>query len=332
MPTSNTPGRYAQLLYDEIFKLIFSAPENEDLLIMLLNLLIPEIDVREVTFIDKEQHGFAFNEKKCIFDVYCLTGSGERIVVEMQFSEKDDFLDRVLFYATYPIREQLVSQFRTVLEWIGRWMRKKKKDGEKRLSYRLKPVYVVSILNFSLKHRRETLLEEGLVSRYDIRERSSGEMMTNALHFVFLELGRMDYGPEHPERCKTVLEKLAFSLKYIDRLQERPGEMLEDIFKRLFDAAELAAMDAQTRKQVDKAMTTKIDILQSIQNSYVDGFEAGKEEGMEEGMEEGKKEQAFATARALLELGVSTDIITKSTALSPDEVESLRESILHSGT
>lgn len=46
--------------------------------------------------------------------------------------------------------------------------------------------------------------------------------------------------------------------------------MLEEIFKRLFDAAEFAAMDAQTRKKVDKAMTTKIDILQGIQNSYVD--------------------------------------------------------------
>ena len=27
---------------------------------MLLNLLIPEIDAREITFIDKEQHGFAY--------------------------------------------------------------------------------------------------------------------------------------------------------------------------------------------------------------------------------------------------------------------------------
>lgn len=319
MPSTTVPKRYAQLLYDEIFKLIFSAPENEDLLMMLLNLLIPEIDVKEITFIDKEQHGFAFNEKKCIFDVYCLTENEERIVVEMQFTEKDDFLDRVLFYATYPIREQLVSQFRMALERFGQWMRKKKKEEVKQLSYRLKPVYVVSILNFSLKHRRDTVLEDGLVSRYDIRERSSGEMMTDALHFIFLELGRMDYGPEHPERCKTVLEKLAFSLKYIDRLQERPGEMLENIFQRLFDAAELAAMDAQTRKQVDKAMTTKIDILQSIQNSYADGFQAGKEKW--------KKEQAIQTARSLLEHGVSIDIITISTGLTQDEVESLREPI-----
>lgn len=278
---SPTPGRYAQLLYDDVFKIVFAAPENEDLLIMLLNLLIPEIDAREITFIDKEQHGFAFNEKKCIFDVYIRTASGERVVVEMQYKSEADFLDRVLFYATYPIREQLVSRFRSIQDTLRRWIRRKSR--EKALSYRLKPVYVVSILNFALRHDAGTVLEDGLVSRYELRERSSGEVMTDALHFVFLELGRMNFGADHPERYRTILEKLAFSLKYIASLRRRPDEMLEEIFKRLFDAAELAAMDAQTRKKVDKAMTTKIDILQGIQNSYADGYEAGEKSGMEKG-------------------------------------------------
>lgn len=307
---SPTPGRYAQLLYDDVFKIVFAAPENEDLLIMLLNLLIPEIDAQEVTFIDKEQHGFAFNEKKCIFDVYIRTAAGETVVVEMQYKSEADFLDRVLFYATYPLREQLVSRFRSIQDMLRRLIRGKSRD--KALSYRLKPVYVVSILNFALKHDSGTILEDGLVSRYELRERSSGEVMTDALHFVFLELGRMNFGADHPERCRSILEKLAFSLKYIASLQRRPDEMLEEIFKRLFDAAELAAMDAQTRKKVDKAMTTKIDILQGIQNSYVDGFEAGE------------KNKARETAKALLDLGVAEEIIEKSTGLSPEEVQGLK--------
>jgi predicted transposase/invertase (TIGR01784 family) len=283
---STTPGRYAPLLYDEIFKLVFSAPENEDLLIMLLNLLIPEIDVKEITFIDKEQHGFAFNEKKCIFDVYCRTEAGETVIIEMQFKREDDFLDRALFYATYPIREQILSGSRRFLEWIRQWMRRKKMEAKVH-PYRLKPVYVVSILNFSLQHSSDTVLEDGLVCRYELRERSSGELMTDALHFVFLELGRMKYGAEHPERCGSVLEKLAFSLKYIDQLQGRPGEMLEEIFKRLFDAAELAAMDAQTRRIVDKTMTTKIDTLQHLHNTYIDGHLDGEKVGLEKGLAKG---------------------------------------------
>jgi flagellar biosynthesis/type III secretory pathway protein FliH len=84
------PGRFARLTYDEVFKIVFAAPENEDLLIMLLNLLIPEIDVREITFIDKEQHGFAFNEKNCNFDVYVRTSADERAVMNAQTRKQVD--------------------------------------------------------------------------------------------------------------------------------------------------------------------------------------------------------------------------------------------------
>ena len=276
------PGRYAQILYDDIFKLILAAPENRDLLMMLLNLLLPGLDITEITFLDKEQHGFAFNEKKCIFDVYCETARKERIVVEMQYSSEEDFLDRTLFYATYPIREQLVTRFRDLLRHWRPWLSRKRK-AKKMQPYRLRPVYVVSILNFSLKHGSGTMLEDGLVSRYELREQSSGELMTGALHFVFLELGRMTYGAAHPEKCRTVLEKLAFSLKYMTALQGRPGEMLEEIFQRLFDAAEIASMSAEERKRHDKIMTTRIDIIAGRHNSYVEGLEEGMAKGMEEG-------------------------------------------------
>lgn len=305
------PGRFARLTYDEVFKIVFAAPENEDLLIMLLNLLIPEIDVREITFIDKEQHGFAFNEKNCNFDVYVRTSADERVVVEMQFTQEEDFLDRTLFYATYPVREQLVSRFRTLAQWLKHRLGKRRKKGRKRLAYRLKPVYVVGILNFSLRHGSGTVLEDGLVCRYELRERSAGELMTDALHFVFLELGRMDYGAEHPERCRTMLEKLAFSLKYIDRLKQRPDELLEDIFKRLFDAAELAVMNAQTRKQVDKAMTTKIDILQGMYNRYVEGLEEGLATGREEGRTEGRAETLRLMAEQLRKAGMSDEEVKR---------------------
>lgn len=106
-------GRYAQILHDQIFKLILAAPENRDLLIMLLNLLLPGLDISEVTFLDKEQHGFAFNEKRCIFDVYCETARKERIVVEMQYRSEDDYLDRTLFYATYRLSLLCRRRFRS---------------------------------------------------------------------------------------------------------------------------------------------------------------------------------------------------------------------------
>ena len=50
----------------------------------------------------------------------------------------------------------------------------------------------------------------------------------------------------------------------------------------------------------------------------------GKAEGRKEGRKEGAREQAMQTARTLLQLGVSTDIIVQSTGLTSDEVATLR--------
>ncbi|MDR2702036.1 MAG: Rpn family recombination-promoting nuclease/putative transposase, partial [Spirochaetaceae bacterium] len=58
-----------------------------------------------------------------------------------------------------------------------------------------------------------------------------------------------------------------------------------------------------------------------------EGREEGKAEGIEEGMEKGMKigveKSKFETARNLKALGISADIITKSTGLSPEEITKL---------
>ncbi|PHM59048.1 putative transposase [Xenorhabdus sp. KK7.4] len=54
------------------------------------------------------------------------------------------------------------------------------------------------------------------------------------------------------------------------------------------------------------------------------GLEQGIRQGKEEGREEGKAEGKLETARALLQHGVSLDIIATSTGLSREEIETLK--------
>lgn len=100
--------------------------------------------------------------------------------------------------------------------------------------------------------------------------------------------------------------------------RERPGEMLEDIFKRLFDAAELAAMDAQTRRIVDRTMTTKLDMMQHLHNTYIDGHLDGEKKGRAEGA----REQAVESAKFFLRLGLAVEDIAKGTGLTVEEINS----------
>ena len=67
-------------------------------------------------------------------------------------------------------------------------------------------------------------------------------------------------------------------------------------------------------------MTTERDIRNYISFAR----EEGRKEGHAEGQEERAKKQALKTAKALLGMGVSEDIIVKSTGLSPEEVLGLQ--------
>ena len=101
-------GRYAFLLFDSTMKVVIFNPENEKLLIQILELLLPGKHISGITFTDKEKHGLVISEKVVNFDMLCKDeDTGEEFLVEVQNAAQDSFQDRVLSYATYPIREQM---------------------------------------------------------------------------------------------------------------------------------------------------------------------------------------------------------------------------------
>ena len=100
-------GRYAFLLFDSTFKVVICNPENEKLLIQILELLLPGKKISHILYTDKERHGLVISEKNVNFDLLCTDAqTGEEFLVEVQNAPQTSFQDRVLTYATYPIREQ----------------------------------------------------------------------------------------------------------------------------------------------------------------------------------------------------------------------------------
>ncbi len=305
-------GRYADIKIDVAFKIVFGAPAHVDILIQMLECLIPGKKISSIEFMDKEIPGFFAIEKKTIFDLYCKTPEGDSFVVEMQLSGESFFTDRVLFYSTYPIREQLITPLEEARLVDGM---KKKRPG----SYKLSPVYMVSILNFRLPHADESCLREGLVSAYSIRSDKGNEEMTDALHFVYLELDRLPCTMDQPEKCKTMLQKLAYSFKYLSYLDERPSSFKEGLFRRIFEAAELANMTSAQRQQYDKEMTTAIDEVARLDYATEKGFQ----QGIQQGIQQGRREEKLLLARKLGAKGMGLDEIGQLTGLDTEDLKTL---------
>ena len=58
-----------------------------------------------------------------------------------------------------------------------------------------------------------------------------------------------------------------------------------------------------------------------------EGKEIGKQEGLEEGQKIGEQKKAVETCKRMLGLGLSLDIIQKSTELSEEEIQKIQASI-----
>lgn len=304
-------GRYAFLLFDATFKVVVCTPENERLLIEILELLIPGKHIASITFVNKEKHGLVVSEKNVSFDLLCKDGdTGEEFLVEVQNREQKSFKDRMLVYATYPIREQMEMRLQQIREGAV-------KDP---MDYSLKPVYVVSMVDFPLAHESEEAVENDYISRYELRNGRNGEVMTQSLNFVFLELARLKLRATEAEKCRGLLERFVFSLKYMHKLKAKPESFEDDLLERLFKATELASMTVTTRQNYDKIMRTELDRL--AENAFA--REQGMAKGKTEGLAEGKAEEKIAIARAMLAEKIEPALVAKCTGLTEKKVVQLK--------
>ena len=71
---------------------------------------------------------------------------------------------------------------------------------------------------------------------YELRNRHNSELMTPALNFVFVEMGRMKLGLEDEDKCNTLLEKFIFSLKYMHLQHDVPEDISRALNVPLEDA------------------------------------------------------------------------------------------------
>ena len=217
-------AKFIDPLSDWGFKKLFGTEANKEILLEFLRDLFPDKRIEEIAYLNNENQGLSEADRKSVFDVVCRTVAGDRFIVEVQKKDQRYFMERSLYYSTFPVQEQGLR---------GDW------------DFRLTPVYMVGILNFALKHDCPggTAAENGgnpkLIHRYDLRERETGELMTDNLHFVFIEVGAFD---RKEEELGSVMDKWMFVLKNMARLLDRPKALQERIFRKLFEAAQIAAM------------------------------------------------------------------------------------------
>lgn len=254
--------KYADLLDDDVFKLVFGRESSKDVMIEFLNQVIPDRKIIDLEFVDKEMHHVDRSRKDSIYDMFCKTDDGSRIVVEVQRRKQANFAERAIYYSTFSIANQVSAG-------AG--------------CYDFYPVYVISILNFGFKPGGSKVKSE-----FRLYETDTRELLTDRVTFIFLDLSKFKKTAE--ELSGDILEGMYFCFKNIVSLTERPEILEHDVFRKIFEVSELIKMDEVTRSKVIEKMTTERDLRNqmeyALQEAIAEGHAAGHAEGLAEGLAE----------------------------------------------
>ena len=273
--------KYADLLNDEVFKLVFGRESSKDVMIEFLNQVISDRTITDLEFIDKEMHPVERDLKGTVYDMFCKTDDGSRIIVEVQRRKQPFYPERALYYSTFQIQRQIEAGAET---------------------YDFLPVYVVNILDFKMN---DDIDDDNVKRIYRLYEENTHSLLTDRVTFIFLELGRFKKTVD--ELDGNILEGMYFCFKNMTKLEERPSILEHKVFNKIFEVSELLNMDKTTRDKVLDKMTTERDLRNQMAYAKKIATEEGLAEGRAAGLAEGRKSMALEMVAKLIATGMSKE-------------------------
>jgi predicted transposase/invertase (TIGR01784 family) len=244
MGTSALQERYVNFYTDFAFKKLFGTEINKDLLISFLNSLFDGREVIEdLQYLNVEHLGHAIADRKAVFDVYCENNKGEKFLIEMQKAGQSYFVDRSIYYSTFPIQEQAPK---------GQW------------NFELKRVYTIGILNFVFDEKDPNYMHHE-VKLMDVNKK---EVFFDKLTYIYLEMPKFRKGEDE---LVTVLDKWLYAMKNLESLLERPKVLQDAVFKKFFEQAEIANFTPEEKYDYRESQKNFWDINNVIETAEMKG-------------------------------------------------------------
>ena len=278
---------------DFVFKRIFGAEENQDVLISFLNAvfedagqpLIVSVEILN-PFLDKD----ALSDKMSVLDVKARTESGMLVDVEIQLQNQQNMEKRALFYWSKLFQGQL-------------------QDGDS--YHQLHKAVTVNVVDFNY------LATNRYHSTFHLYDDTLGLMLTDLLEIHFIELRKLDAQWVGLER-RLVRWMLFLTTKTREGLEALAMQEPAAIHKAL-TTLEFLSQDKRARQLYEERQKGLM--------TYKANMEGAREEGREQGREVGKHQHALETAQKMLGAGLEVPQVAEFVGLSVDEVEAIRRSL-----
>ena len=247
-------ARYINPYTDFGFKKLFGTELNKDLLISFLNALFnnSEKEIKDIQYLNGENLGDGYGDRRSIFDVYCKTKDGSRFIVEMQKAEQSYFKDRSVYYATTPIRQQAPKG----REW----------------DYHLEDVYTIGVLNFKFPNGEYPA--ESYRHEIKLKDVEDNHVFYDKLTFIYLEMPKFN---KTEDQLVTMFDKWMFVLRNLSTLLERPKALQDRVFEKLFQQAEIAKYTPEERQEYEASVKNYWDYFSTMKTAADNAVRGEKE-------------------------------------------------------
>ena len=322
-------GKFINPFTDWGFKHIFGRDISKDLLIDFLNgLFAGKMRITNLNFCNTEQIPETNDDRNVVFDLFCTTDDGEKIIVEMQNRPQTYFIDRAVFYTSRAISNQ---------GSVGEW------------DYHLTPVITICFMNFvTFGKEKDNGESRGRKKEYDapfrvdmiLADEKTGKRLSDKMHFTFLQLPVFQ---KEEDECENDFERWIYILNNMETFQRMPFLAQNAVFRKLAEISDISTLSKEEHKKYDESIKRYRDTMAVINYAAKEGEAKGEAKGHAKGLAEGRAEgraeglaEGLAKGEAkgevkgkakvalkLLKLGISIENIAASTDFTEEELAKL---------
>ncbi len=303
---------------DFFVRYLLGSEENKDILLDFINTILTDSGFKPAVKLElKNPFNLKtfINSKESILDVKAEDENKRIFDVEIQVIGNSTYIKRSLYYWAKNYQSQL--------------------KGSERYN-ELNPVICVNILDFILFNDFRKAHSCFLPTELDEKD----YVLTDDFQIHFFELPKMDLDKEtldsrlekwafffNNEGLSTEEEKMKILIKNDPVIKHAHNSYekftADDEMLQVYEAREKRLHDEATRLSDAKEEGLQKGRLEGLHQGMEKGMEKGIVKGIATGIAKGRLEGLYDSARKMKELGVSSDIICKSTGLSEEEIVKL---------
>ncbi len=305
---------------DFLFKKLFAAPGNEDLLIDLLNSILKlkeEKKICQVTILNPIKTRDHLKDKEAIMDILARTGEGTLMTIEIQVADEHDMQKRATYYWSVVFTSQMLigMQYSELRKTIG-----------------------INILDYNFLKQTEKYH-----TVFHLREETENFKLTDVEEIRFIELPKMlknwergKLKEEEDPLTKWFLLLEAKEDQKIARALEVKA-MNDAVLEKAIKEWQRLSQDPKTRAQYLSRLKWKMDYFSSMKTAESRGWERGMEKGRTEAKQDAICQFLFKRfgldpagiqekVRRLTNLEILDDVLTQLFAAgSPEEAQRIIE-------